>query len=296
MSDSSLERHIGAIFGLRGATYQFLDIPVNDVLVVTTLTERFALKLYHQGRTAGSVQWEVDLVRHLAANGAPVARPVAGRGAYVHEVPLRGVKRVAVLFEWAPGVKPSPGSDTYFLLGQAAGAVHRAADTFRSALPRERYDVSVLIDEQLQRMTEHLTAAGVKQRVTRLADRLKAAITDDELDTGVCHMDLNLDNVHRIGERLTVFDFDSAGKCWRAVEPYGVLRLSRSYFQNWLDGYRSVRPFARRDEAAVTAFTVIGDLRAVAWKLGVAESSRGAPALGVPDLPGIVDEWEERSD
>jgi Ser/Thr protein kinase RdoA (MazF antagonist) len=31
-------------------------------------------------------------------------------------------------------------------------------------------------------------------------------------------MDLTLDNVH-LAEGLTVFDFDSAGTCWRAVEP-----------------------------------------------------------------------------
>jgi hypothetical protein len=37
--------------------------------------------------------------------------------------------------------------------------------------------------------------------------------------------------------------------------------------------------------------SIIGDLRVVAWKLGVARSSRGKPILGIADLPGVVDTW-----
>jgi Ser/Thr protein kinase RdoA (MazF antagonist) len=102
-------------------------------------------------------------------------------------------------------------------------------------------------------------------------------------------MDLTLDNVH-LAEGLTVFDFDSAGMCWRALEPWGVLRSSAAYFQAWLAGYRTARPFSAADEGAVAAFGILGDLRVVAWKLGVAESPRG-PLLGVGDLPTIVDGW-----
>ena len=103
--------------------------------------------------------------------------------------------------------------------------------------------------------------------------------------------ELDLDNVHRHGDRITVFDFDSAGECWRSIEPYGVLISSKEYFEAWLDGYRSVRPFNLQDEKAVAAFGIIGDLRGVAWKLGLARSSRGKPLLGIADLPGVVDTW-----
>jgi Ser/Thr protein kinase RdoA (MazF antagonist) len=94
-----------------------------------------------------------------------------------------------------------------------------------------------------------------------------------------------------VAENLTVFDFDSAGTSWRAVEPWGVLRSSATYFQAWVARYRTARTFGRLDEAAVAVFGIVGDLRVVAWKLGVAESSRGAPRLGIADLPAIVDGW-----
>ncbi len=88
-----------------------------------------------------------------------------------------------------------------------------------------------------------------------------------------------------------MFDFDSAGTCWRAVEPWGVLRFSSTYFRAWIGGYRRVRPFGTADEAAVATFGIIGDLRVVAWKLGVAASSRGDPLLRGRDLPAVVDGW-----
>jgi hypothetical protein len=51
------------------------------------------------------------------------------------------------------------------------------------------------------------------------------------------------------------------------------------YFEAWLEGYREIRRFGAPDERAVDAFAVIGDLRNIAWQLGVAESSRGRPLL-----------------
>ena len=194
------------------------------------------------------------------------------------------------MFTWAPGSKPTPGHETYHRLGSAAARIHHAADGFADSPEREIYDAEVLVDDQLRRMEPLLVQTGRWRIAVELGERLKAWIADPRLDRGLCHMDLTLDNVH-VAESLMVFDFDSAGTCWRAVEPYGVLRSSPSYFQTWLDGYRAVRHFGPADEAAVAVFGIVGDLRVVAWKLGVAASSRGRPLLGAEHLPGIVDGW-----
>ena len=77
------------------------------------------------------------------------------------------------------------------------------------------------------------------------------------------------------------------------MEPSGVLRYSAAALTSWLDGYRTVRPFGCADEAAVAVFAIVGDLRAAAWKLGVAASSRGTPLLDVAALPAVVDGWLE---
>ncbi len=287
----SLEQEIENHFGLNSVICEHLNTPTNDVIAVTASAGRFALKLYHLHRTASEVQWELDLIIHLLQNGAPVAKPVHGKHGYVESFHVDGRDRVAVLFEWVPGSKPAPERHIYTLLGKAAAQIHQAADTFASSFPRESYDTHFLIDEQLHRMEMHLREANRWKQAVALGERLKQIIANSTLDHGICHMDLTLDNVHRHDDSITVFDFDSAGACWRSIEPYGVLRASKEYFEAWLDGYRSVRPFSQHDEKAVAAFGIIGDLRVVAWDIGVARSSRGKPLLGIADLPNIVDTW-----
>lgn len=288
----NLEQQIEDQFGLSSVICEHLNTPTNDIIAVTTPKGRFALKIYNsQSRTEADVRWELDLIVHLMSNGAPVAKPIPGKRGYVGSLCVDGRDRVAALFEWAPGSKPAPERRTYTLLGQAAARIHQAAGTFTSPFQRENYDAHTLIDEQLHRMEMRLRAAKRWEQAVALGERLKQAITNPALDHGICHMDLTLDNVHRHGDSMTVFDFDSAGVCWRAIEPYGVLRASKEYFEAWLEGYRSIRPFTQQDENAVTAFCIIGDLRNVVWELGLARSSRGKPLLEIADLPGVVDAW-----
>src|SRR5579884_2207640 len=112
----NLEQQIENHFGLKNVICEPLSTPTNDVLAVTTPTGRFALKLYHLQRTPAEVQWEVDLIVHLMQNGAPVAKLVRGKHGYVETLRFDGQDRVAVLFEWASGEKPTPEQDTYTLL------------------------------------------------------------------------------------------------------------------------------------------------------------------------------------
>jgi Ser/Thr protein kinase RdoA (MazF antagonist) len=294
---TTLGAQVEARFGLRDVRVVPLGTAANDVFSVTAGAdaERFALKLYHGHRTVEDVRWEVELVAHLRRHGAPVMPMVAGAGGeVVYTYTWNGETRIGVVSAWAPGAKPQPVPDTFVLLGEAAARIHAAGDSLPLPPPSRRYDAAVLVDEQFTRMRAHLEGAGRWADVVELGARLKARIADPRLDRGICHIDLTLDNVHRDGDELFVFDLDSAGWCWRAFEPYRVLLDSPILFRAWLEGYRAVRPFSARDEAAVVAFSVIGDLRTVAWNLGVAESSRGAPTLDVAALDGIVDGWLAR--
>lgn len=288
----TVEQQLKNTFGFEGVLCKNLNTPTNDVIEVTTPRGHYALKLYNiASRKAKDVQWELDLTLHLINNGVPVARPVAGEGGYLHNFVIDGEDRATVLFEWAAGEKPKAAQVTYVLLGRAAARIHKAADTFRSDLPRKKYDAATLIDEQLERMEQPLRENGQWQRVFDLTERLRRIITNPALDYGICHMDLTLDNVHLKGGNLIVFDFDSSGESWRAIEPWGVKKLSEDYFRAWLEGYRSVREFSRDDENAVAAFGIVGDIRNVVWKLGFARSSRGQPLLQPEELPKVVDEW-----
>jgi Ser/Thr protein kinase RdoA (MazF antagonist) len=290
LDDSDIARQLASRYNLHEIGLRHLGTPVNDVLAVTAAEAKFALKLYHRNRSHEAVEWEIDLLLHLLRGGAPVVQPLLGRDGYLQHLTVDGQQHVAVVFHWAAGSKPTPGWETYRLLGRAAARIHRAASGFAPSTERESYDAAVLVDDQLRRIRHLLMQANRWQAAPALGERLKARLAQPALDRGICHMDLTLDNVH-LAEELTVFDFDSSGTCWRAVEPWGVMRLSSSYFEAWLAGYRTVRPFSTADEQAVATFGIVGDLRVVAWKLGVAASSRGKPLLGASDLAAIVDGW-----
>lgn len=287
-------RRLAELYGLEVLRLDRLQVLVNDVIAVEAASGRFALKFYNvRSRGERDVAWEVDLVEYLAANGAPVAIPVSGVHGTVEAIELDGEPRTAVLWTWAPGSKPASSRDTYLALGEAAARIHAAADGYEPAWLRDDYDAAVLIDEQIARMRRLLAAAGRYEEVIALAERLRAAIAEDGLDRGICHVDLTLDNVHRADDGLIAFDFDSAGWCWRAMEASGVLGYSNAFLQDWLEGYRRVRSFSTSDERAVAAFVIIGDLRSTVWKLGRAASSRGAPLLAPEDLSDVVDGWLE---
>lgn len=290
---TQIVRQLTELYGLDNTECKDLRMPTNDVIEVKTLDNRFALKIYTSS-PADEVQWEIDLTLHLIKHGAPVAKPVMGTNSnYLQAFAIDGQNLSAVLFEWAAGEKPKDEYSTYVLLGKAAAQIHQAADTFTSPLPHPLYDADKLIDEQIQRMKKPLEDSDQLQRIINLTERLRRIVTNPALDYGVCHMDLKPDNVHRSGNTITVFDFNSSGESWRAIEPYRALVLSEDYFKAWLEGYRSVRPFSEDDEKAVAAFCIVGKIRDIVWDLGLARSSRSTPLLQTNDLPRIVDEWLE---
>lgn len=291
-----LEEQLKDFFGFSHVTCENLNTLANDAFVINTPKGKFALKIYNSAsRSVQEVQWEMDLTDHLIQKGAPIAKPIRGKDGFMISITFEGEERVAVLFEWAQGEKPKPEYNTYALLGKAAAQIHNAADSFESSLIRHEYnyDTSVLLDEQLQLMKAPLLETDQWQRVYELSERLKKLVANPALDYGICHMDLTLDNVHRDGALMTVFDLDSSGKCWRAYEPYMVLKSSKDKFTWWLEGYRSIREFGKDDEKAVSAFVILGDIRNIVWKLGFAKSSRGKPLMQPAELPQVVDEWLE---
>lgn len=281
--------------GLDNPTCKNLNTHANYAIEATSPTGHFALKIYNPASsTPSEVQWEIDLTLHLIKHGAPVARPVVGKNdSCLQTFILDGLDFTAVLFEWAAGEKPKPELSTYRLLGEAAARIHSAADTFTSELPRERYDMHKLIDDQRERMKTPLRESGQWERLYDLAERMRKIISNPNLNFGIIHNDLTLDNVHLDRNTLTVFDFESAAQSWRAAEAWGVLRAAEDRFAAWLKGYRSIRDFSQDDEHAVAAFGIIEDIRNVVWKLGFAKSSRGQPLLQTEDLPQVVDGWIE---
>jgi Ser/Thr protein kinase RdoA (MazF antagonist) len=255
---------------------------------------RYALKVYRPGvRSSDDVQWEVDLHRHLMSAGAPVARLLEGSAGYIETVDIDGDPRMAVLSEWARGSKPPPTEATYRLLGEAAGQIHAAVDDFVSARPGRVSTLDTEVEDQLVLLRPALEDIGRWDDAEGVGDVLRRFVTDD-LERGICHNDLTLDNIHIDGDRIVVFDFDSAGEHWRASEPQGLYHYSvltdGPWWTSWLAGYSRIRQMSEVDQRAVPYFVLVHQLENTAWKLGLTPTSVGAQ-IRAADLHERIDQW-----
>lgn len=133
---------------------------VNDVYVVTTPGERFALKIHrHGGRSVEEVVWEHDLMAHLIDAGVQVARPIAlADGRPVGELTYPEGSRPFALSAWVEGRKPQPPftDELYHAFGGSIAAFHAAADWFRSHRRRQHFDVERDLDEPLSEVLGQL--------------------------------------------------------------------------------------------------------------------------------------------
>lgn len=255
---------------------------------------RYALKVYRpRVRTRDEVQWEVDFHRHLVSAGAPVAQLVEGSTGYIETIVVGGEPRMAVLSEWAVGTKPPPTEHTYRLLGAAAGQIHAAADDFVSSRPARVSTLDTEVDQQLALLRPALKRLARWDDVALLRDVIRGFVTND-LERGICHNDLTLDNIHIEGDRIVVFDFDSSGHHWRASEPQGLYHYSvltdGPWWTSWLAGYLEIRAMNEVDQRAVPYFVLIHQFENTAWKLGLTPTSVGEQ-LGEDQLHACVDDW-----
>ena len=295
LNHTQIRQQLATKYGLTKCVCSSLNTLANYAVEISSSSGHFALKIYNPAsRNESEIQWEIDLTNHLIQHGVPAAKPIPGEdGLYLQNFVLDDQNLNVVMFEWIPGAKPKPELSTYRLIGELAAQIHTAADTFTSNLPRESYGLHELINDQLALIKKPLEETGQWQNLNELAERMRRIIDNSDLDYGIIHNDLTLDNVHIHGASIGVFDFDSAAKSWRAVEAWGVLKASEDRFTAWLDGYRQVREFSEADQKAVAVFTILEDIRNTVWKLGYAKSSRGTPLLKQEALPEIVSEWLE---
>jgi Ser/Thr protein kinase RdoA (MazF antagonist) len=130
-----IKEQLQKYYGLEVVSCENLNTLANDSFAVTTPEAKFALKIYNpQSRSSQEVTWEMELIEHLIQDGIPVAKPVASGGNYIQNFHWNDNNYATVLYEWAPGKKPSPSLDTYALLGKIAAQIHESADTFTASL------------------------------------------------------------------------------------------------------------------------------------------------------------------
>lgn len=257
---------------------------VNEVYEVVAGPRRYVLKVYRHGwRTADEVAWECDLIGHLADRGVPVGQVVPrSDGAPVGTVTAPEGERAVALFAHVDGPKPGlPSNDAvYEEFGRLTAELHAAADSFRSVHIRPVQNLESMLDGSLAAILPWLDGRPddsdfLAALVTETRDHITALA--DELDWGVCHGDVTLDNLHVTAAGLTIHDFDLAGEGWRASDLYGVRQTP--HWPAFLAGYTSRRPLSEADVRAVDWFVVPRALANISWHLRDFAAWRGTLAL-----------------
>lgn len=227
--------------------------------------ETYYLKVYRHGRrTRLDVAEEVRLLNYLAAGGVAVAKPVArADGEAVTDLAAPEGARYAVLFEAAPGVAGDDGDpDRIRAFGEMVGRLHDVSDEMPGPYQRAHLDMAHLVDENLPPIEAlmahrpddlrliHEIATTCKARVTGLLPTTQPAY-------GICHGDLHGGDVGYAADgKPVLFDFDSSGCGWRALD-IGVFLASDA----WMDTSAEAEDRRRRKLAAfLDGYALIRDL------------------------------------
>lgn len=296
----------------RGARCELLHSGRNDLYRIESPNLQFVLRVYgHERHPMPEIQWELSLVDHLDAEGAPVAAPIrtASGNRFAIVLAPEGPRPVA-LFQYVGGkscfgdAMTAPHARAY---GSALAAVHLRMDTFEPKHPRSEIDLESLLQSPIKALEPRMTERP--QDLTylrRLADDIREAIVefdDRGLTRGVCHGGATSGNAH-IDPRgeFTFFDFDLAGGGWRAYDiatfRWGMLRhcTRRKADENYgafLEGYREVRGLPKVDEDAVPPFVAAHEI----WRMGAraaAATSHGYASINdgyLDDCVHFLHDW-----
>jgi homoserine kinase type II len=234
---------------------------VNDTYAVEVGSSCYALRLHGKNRPwiAGEsdLRFELELLDHLHAEGAPVSVPVRRRnGDSLGHLAMPAGDRYFTLFSWAPG---KPGVDTEQnarRVGETLAAIHVASDTFQTGCSRYALDERALLDLPLEKLESSAGEADarhlgfIRGEVSRLRQRLRT-FDPGPGGWGVIHADPQVLNIHITEDgQITWFDFDICGYGWRAYDiAYYYTRIPAHLRDPVLDGYQAIRPLtdAERD-------------------------------------------------
>lgn len=233
----------------------------------------YYLKVYrHARRSRLDVMEEVRLLNYLAANGVSVARPVVRQdNSYVNELAAPEGVRYAVLFEAAPGVAGDEGDpDRIAAFGELVGRMHQVADQMPEPYRRDHLNMHHLVDDNLPAIARLMAhRAADLALIERIAQACKQRVSDllplAKPEYGICHGDLHGGDVCYDGNgKPVLFDFDSSGCGWRALD-IGVFLASDDWMDitaaaeerrqrrlaTFLDGYAAVRTLTEHEMTAV---------------------------------------------
>ena len=246
---------------------------------ICTSRERWMAKMYPPSSPTQRdwLQYECELLHALKQHGFPVADStdtISGdRFTTIQDRPL-------ILYEWAEGyIQWPPTPENAQKLGRVLAEMHLAVSNYSSPVTPRQYNIDRLVDHPL-RLLEPFAESGSAEwkELLRLTDLIRSKIANVPLNSetfGPIHGDMHQGNCFfRDDGQLGVFDFGLCGVGYRTYDLTGFLwpmrddtilqPEMREACDNFIDGYRSVRPLTQAEEDSLMAFIQVRTL----WETG----------------------------
>jgi Ser/Thr protein kinase RdoA (MazF antagonist) len=253
----------------------------NDSYQLETATARYIARIYGVVQhTLSEIQFELDLLQHLAQQNAPVAAPILRRdGQVVTKLQVPEGTRYLVLFPFVPGDVPAipiGSQEQSYYFGRALATIHTAAASFHSSLTRVSYDLDTLLERPIAALRPYLAHRLADwQYLVDVADEIRAGVPKllpNGLDWGIIHGDPFSANARITPDnQVTWYDFDFCGFGWRALDLAHAYASAqdhkdpRSVWNAFLKGYRSQRSINESDLAVMPFLSAAADI----WSMSV---------------------------
>ena len=254
-------------------TCRFFRKSACDTYKVDAGSEEYYLKVYmYSRRTRKDVAEEVRLLNHLDSCDVSVARPIPRvDGLYISRLAAPEGTRYAALFEAACGEQVDDidyNRDSAY--GEMVARMHQSAEKLHPPYGRTHLDMCHLVDENLRViepiMTHREADCGLIRDIgEHCKKKISKFLSKSEPEYGICHGDLHGGDVSYDKNNLpTLFDFDSSGCGWRALD-IGVFLASDKWMditdeaedrrqrrlEAFLKGYSAIRNLGENELSAV---------------------------------------------
>jgi Ser/Thr protein kinase RdoA (MazF antagonist) len=273
LSENALADWASSRYGLKKPVRcRFLRGSMSDAYRLETLDAAYILKVYlHDRHPRSAIEAEIVFLNDLLEQDIPVAVPVVDLGGeYVNEIATPEGIRYAVLFQAIEGAEPKEENLEHSRsFGQLAGRIHRFADLSPKIYQRRHLDETYWVAEPLTSLQPYLAHRAndletLRSLGSELMAELRRLLPRQSPEYGLCHGDLHTGNA-RFDQngRLTLFDFDSFGYGWRALD-IGVYHVSfdwmaldeatrrkkERFWAAFLEGYTTQRSLSHNELAA----------------------------------------------
>lgn len=234
-------------------------------------------------QTPDSVRSELEwaaALRRDAGLVTPTPIPTSAGEQLLH-VDGPGGTRLLVRFEPIPGHEPPPDDlDTHAVtLGRLAATLHGHVAGWRRPpwFTRFAWDLPAILGPQ-PRWGRWQDGIGVGRDEAHVLGRAAATVharlrrygTGPDR-YGLVHADMRLANLLVDGDRIAIIDFDDCGFSWFLFDLAATLSFTEhdprvpQWCDQWLTGYRQVRPLPPDAEAMVPTFVLLRRLMLLAW-------------------------------